>query len=453
MPVLNEAMKKEKRTLVDSIFESAKTTPTQLAVGDSYGEYSWQQLANKIIDFSQQINDFGCRRILLPVKQNKASMALLAACQLSKIQVVLVPDIHPENWIKERCQEVSVDAIVSIKNNALHIDKLYVPGSDEINPQQNVMLFTSGTTGTPKCVIHNWNSIAAATSLRPKYAKKKWMCGYSLAQFAGLQVLCQAVINGGTLFIPKDFTPNSALNLMQNQLIECLSGTPSYIRQLLYSISEVSLSMCSLEQITLGGEVVDQILLDSLSHQFPSANIVHIYASSEAGAVISVGDCMAGFPAQLMAKGDLKIKHGELLIKRSHRAMLNYWGDSSQNKPWIHSGDLVKKSGDRIYFVGRKSSTINVGGFKVNPELVESAILTIPEVISVRVSGHKNPLLGEIPKATILANEDVDQQIISQKIRQYCQSQLAEHMIPRIIEFTTDLPLSHNQKIARRSNT
>lgn len=449
MPVVNKTNSYETVNLVDSILQKAKESPNLPAVGDSFGQYSWQQFSSKVIDFSQQISALDYRRIMLILKQNRASVALLMACQLSQIPVVLISDAHNINWIEKRCEDVPVDAIISVNNNHLQIETLDITDIGKNSSRQNILLFTSGTSGSPKCVMHSWNSIAAATSLREKYATKKWACGYSLAQFAGLQVLCQALINGGAFFIPKDFTPNSVLSLITTHKIECLSGTPSYIRQILYSSDDDSLSQCLLEQITLGGEIVDQNLLDALVNQFPKANIVHIYASSEAGAVISVSDHLAGFPAQLLERGDLKIEHGELIIKKSHRSMSNYWGQASKKNQWIHSGDLVERSDDRVYFTGRKSSCINVGGFKVSPEFVENTILAIPEIISVRVSGHKSPLLGAIPKATVQVHKDTDQMMVREKITQYCKSQLADYMIPRIIEFTADLSLNKNQKIQR----
>ncbi len=126
-----------------------------------------------------------------------------------------------------------------------------------------------------------------------------------------------------------------------------------------------------------------------------------------------------------------------------------YWGQKPLAEHWIHTGDLVKISGHRVHFIGRMSSTINVGGYKVNPEVVETVILGIPEVLNVLVSGHKSPLVGAIPKATVVVVQGTNKKTVEGQIRQRCQAQLSDHMIPRLIEFAADIPRNNNQKIMR----
>ena len=71
-------------------------------------------------------------------------------------------------------------------------------------------------------------------------------------------------------------------------------------RQLLLFAPKEQLSRCALKQITMGGEAVTQDLLDNLKQTFPTTRIVHIYASTELGRILSVTDGRAGFPAHYL---------------------------------------------------------------------------------------------------------------------------------------------------------
>src|SRR5690606_28394717 len=83
-------------------------------------------------------------------------------------------------------------------------------------------------------------------------------------------------------------------NLMLQHSVNAVSATPSLWRQLMMT---AQLSTLPLQQITLGGEIADQPLLDTLAALFPTARLLHIYASTEAGVGFAVADKRAGFPA------------------------------------------------------------------------------------------------------------------------------------------------------------
>ena len=88
------------------------------------------------------------------------------------------------------------------------------------------------------------------------------------------------------------------------------------------------LAQLPIVQITLGGEVVDQAVLDRLKNAFPKSRLVHIYATTEMGRCFSVNDGLAGFPASYLKAPlpdgvELKIEDGQLMI-RSANSMRMY---------------------------------------------------------------------------------------------------------------------------------
>ena len=132
--------------------------------------------------------------------------------------------------------------------------------------------------------------------------------------------------------------------------INRISGTPTFWK-LLVNFNK-DLESIDLKNITLGGEIVYQELLDKLSSLFPNSKMNHIYATTETGVVFSVSDKMEGFPCNYLKKYNLKIINDRLYI------LIN--GDE-----WFNSNDLCEIKDDRVLFKGRSSEIIKVAGRKV----------------------------------------------------------------------------------------
>jgi len=259
--------------------------------------------------------------------------------------------------------------------------------------------------------------------------------------------------------------PSATAQLLLRDQVEFASATPSFWRLLLHSVSNQELSKAALVQITLGGEAVDQSLLDSLHRAFPLARLTHIYASTEMGVCFSVSDGQAGFPATYLSNPALPCQlrigaEGELEIL-SRRTMVGYFPGQEQSSAespknafgrssWFATGDLVERRNDRIYFVGRKSETINVGGAKVYPADVERCISGVPGVLQVRVYGMPSSLSGQLVAAEVQPITETDQENLRTAILSACQQQLARHQVPARITFCDQLPFNPGGKLLRR---
>ncbi len=196
---------------------------------------------------------------------------------------------------------------------------------------------------------------------------------------------------------------DALLDLMRRSDVRSVSATPSFWRRLITLGSPAALGALRLEQITLGGEIADQHLLDALRRLYPEARLVHLYGSSEVGRCFTVTDGRAGFPARFLDVPSedgiaLKIEDGELLVQ-SANAMIGSPGTAATEKggtDWVATGDLVERVGDRCYFVGRRDDLINVGGNKVRPLRVEQVIQSVPGVRDVRVFARRSSLVGQM---------------------------------------------------------
>ncbi len=318
----------------------------------------------------------------------------------------------------------------------------------------SVVLFTSGTSGPPKPAVHTWQSLAAAVSRHPRNVGRSWLLAYDLARFAGLQVMLQSLATAGTLCVPASREPQDVLQCLQRDQVEFASGTPTFWRMLLGATTSKELADCSLAQITLGGEAVDQGVLDRLHQAFPQARISHIYASTEMGTCFVVNDGRAGFPASFLDDASLPTRlriadDGELWIA-SERSMKEYLGEShAAREPWFATGDMVRQDGDRVYFVGRRTECINVGGAKVFPADVERVIRAVPGVREVRVHPVASSLVGQLVGAEIEPAEGQPVEGLREAVLAACRRELVKYQVPAIVRVVDRLAVNDAGKIAR----
>jgi len=325
--------------------------------------------------------------------------------------------------------------------------------------QQEVLMETSGTTGTPKVIIHSVQSLLSGVKPRPATAPPaRWLLTYPVSAFAGLQVLLTALASGDELIT----VVNPGAATLAAAAVEYkpthMSATPTFWRSFVAS-SGPHASAVPLRQITLGGEIADQHTLDLLRRSFPEASLTHIYASTEAGSVFSVKDGKAGFPANWLTSGvgeaRLRITEGVLEVN-SPRAMVAKEGEecrdvlSANASHWIRTGDLVEVRGDRVIFLGREDTLINVGGSKVIPEEVENVLLGIPGIVQARVYGCPNPITGNLVCADVVVS-GAEQGDVRSKLQAAFAGNLERHKQPRIIRFLDQIAHSDTGKVSRSS--
>ena len=211
-------------------------------------------------------------------------------------------------------------------------------------------------------------------------------------------------------------------------------------------VPEEILRGVKLKQITLGGEIVDQNILDSLSVFFPESRITHIYASTEAGASIIVNDGEAGFPESLLSSKSenisVRIEDGILFIRSSHAAM-----NTRDSEGWVNTNDRVEIAGGRVFIKGRSTtSMINVGGYKAFPSDVESVILSHELVEWCRVRAVRAPLLGNLPQVELKLRTEMNALEMEKEMISFCSERLPEYAVPRVWELIDKIPISENLK-------
>ena len=420
---------------------------------------TWSDLREQAQWVFNTYGNMRARRVGLSVRNRAASYAVLAALDRMQCDTFLF-DAHltvEETLRLGKSLRLGAVLIPEGIENSPNLQVLDLPGEECWSGDSSVTILTSGSTGEPKAARHSWAGLARPVRRGSGNLTPTWLLSYRPNLYAGLQVMLQCFADRGTLAMPdSEMDPSSIAQFMSASGVQFVSATPSYWRRLLMFSDPKVLKNIPLVQITLGGEVVDQAILDKIRFYFPKVRLVHIYATTELGRCFAVSDGLAGFPisylhAPLPDGTELKVNDGELLV-RSPNAMRMYDPHSSQHASftdWFATGDVMEIKGDRVYFVGRKSDMINVAGSKVYPIEVERVIRMIPGVSDVRIFGKTSSIAGELVACEIVPEPDQEPATLRDAINQACRAKLASPQQPRLIKFVDRINLSLAGKTLR----
>lgn len=323
------------------------------------------------------------------------------------------------------------------------------------------ILLTSGTTGTPKLVLHTLRSLGGALPTRTSSAAHSvWSTFYDIRRYGGLQIYLRAVLSRSPLVLSSagESTPDFLARAAAAGVTH-ISGTPSHWRRVLMSGDAALLNP---RYVRASGEIADQALLDNLQAAYPQARVAHAFASTEAGVAFDVNDGRAGFPRALIddCAGDIALKVVDHTLRiRSGRNATRYLGGESKilvsDDGYVDTGDMVELVDGRYYFRGRTGGVINVGGLKVYPEEVESILNADPRVRMSLVRARRNPITGAVVVADVVladpaaAAEPNAQQSVKTDLIDACRRTLAAHKVPAMVRFVPSLEFTAAGKLVR----
>lgn len=301
-----------------------------------------------------------------------------------------------------------------------------------------ITLFTSGTTGLPKKVSHNFSSISRFVRISEQNQNSVWGFAYNPTHMAGVQVFFQALLNGNSIIRLFGLNTEEIYGEIENHHITHISATPTFYKLLI----NTKHLFPSVKRITSGGEKFNDKVFEQLIKIFPNAKITNVYASTEAGTLFASHNDV--FSIRKEFEDLIIIKNNELMIHKSLMGSSNLQIDK-----WYDTGDLVEIISEqplKFRFLNRKSEMINVGGYKVNPNEVEDAISSMQNIENVRVYAKSNSVLGNIICCEVVTK---DEQVTEASIRTFLQSVLQEYKIPRIIRFVEELTTTRTGKLKR----
>jgi acyl-coenzyme A synthetase/AMP-(fatty) acid ligase len=408
------------------------------------------------------------RTVLIATEdQLTTALALVELDGVAKRIVLCTPDLPPD-FIRYVLDELKVDVAVT-DDDRLPLDWIMGPAvircgnklHRRVAPrglpiETEWVLFTSGTTSRPKPVLHNLRTLTGAMGEAPAQdVRTMWSTFYDIRRFGGLQILLRALTGGGSMVLSQaQESVQTFLERLKDWNVTHISGTPSHWRR---AVMSGAASRITPEYVRLSGEPCDQAILDRLQQIFPEAKVAHAFASTEAGVAFDVRDGKAGFPVSLLTEKDsvqMRVECDSLRIRSSRMAIRYLGGDvaiSVDADGFLDTGDLVKRQGDRYYFMGRRDGVINVGGLKVHPEAVEAIINRHPAVIVSQVSSRASPVTGAIVVAdVVLQPTEANFEDVKEEIMNLCRRELSRHQLPFTLRQVPSLVVAESGKLLRR---
>jgi len=322
-------------------------------------------------------------------------------------------------------------------------DDVQVATSPRAAEDGRVWLLTSGSTGRPKRVGHTLESLSTVTGVAPH----TWLCPYSPGTYAWWQVITLGLgVPGQDLVLVDPADLDDWVTPALEHGVTAVSGTPTFWRRTLMRHG-AELQKLPLEQVTLGGEPVDQAVLSQLGEAFPDARVSWIYASSEVGASIIVHDGRAGFPAEWLdrdipGRPRLAVVDGELVITSPHHGTD---ASGAEMAGAVRTGDAARIEDGRVLVAGRLDrDELNVGGSKVSAGAVRDLLQSHPAIAWASVRGRKAPLVGTMVVADVVADPDAG--VTADDLTRWAAERLPEYAVPRRIKMLAEIPAKETLK-------
>ncbi len=299
--------------------------------------------------------------------------------------------------------------------------------------RSGLILFSSGTTGEPKAMLHDLGRLVEGYSIKEGPGPRT-LAFLHYDHIGGLDILFRALASGASLVIPEDRDPGTIARLIERHRIEVLPASPTFLNLFLLSGVAEKYDLSALRIVGYGSEPMPEPLLNRLQDTFPEVRFQQKFGTSETSAIRIVGRSPGSLEMKVEdSRVEWKAVDGELWIRSPARIVgyLNVESDSLSADGWYRTGDLVEETGDGFFrIVGRRSDLINVGGEKVFPSEVESVLMELPEIRECRVFGEENALTGQVVAVEVVASEDFSAMELKRRIRAFCRNRLEPHKTP-----------------------
>lgn len=334
--------------------------------------------------------------------------------------------------------------------------------------------YTSGTTGTPKCVMYDLEAAyAIIDSLIDAFKlsnKDVFMTPLpSSLPSVIFTAFLPSLASGATLVVLDEPIPTRALKVMKQQEPTVFFAVPYFYRLLIDCMKVRNeqkfnrLRLC----VATSAYLDEKTFTDF--YELTGVAIRSIFCSSEAFYCTynpyddigklrhTVGIPLKGVQMRIADANDNIVEpmvEGEIQISGTHKSSGYFYRKELEEKVykngWVHTGDMgYIDSEGYLCITGRLSDTVNVGGYLVNPLEVESVINSFEGVNESMIVGQRDDEVGEIVVAKVVVKDN--KHVDKAELIKHCKSHLLPFKVPNRIEFIEELPKSRYGKIRRLS--
>lgn len=318
-----------------------------------------------------------------------------------------------------------------------------------------LVLLSSGSTGKPKAILHNFDHLVEARTGKAGKRKLSIVLFLLFDHIGGINTLLNTLFSGGIAIVAPERTPEAICKLISRHRANVLPASPTFLNLLLMGRFHELSDLSSLRLITYGTEPMPQELLHRLRTAFPKVRLLQTFGTSETGIASTASESSKSTYFKIEG-GDVsyRIVQGELQLKSSTQFLgyLNHPAGALTEDGWFQTGDLAEETGNGyIRILGRSKEIINVGGEKVLPVEVESALLQSPKVADCLVYGEANAITGQVVCADIVPREKLSKAELRQHLFEFLSGRVERFKIPSRINIVEEVARSERFKRRRTS--
>ncbi len=463
----------------------AYLTPDNIAIELSNGEtLTFAQLYERACEFASKLYTVHQNGHIAMLSNNSTDMVVAFwACTYLNVPVVFLNTrLTAREW-QIQCEDADVKTVIfsdQYKEDVQQLTFKAYPFS-EIHSFRSVectlttdmnldsvcsMMFTSGTTGRAKPVIHSyhnhWSSAVASALNLGLMPSDKWLACLPLFHIGGLSILFKSVIYGMPVYLLERFDEEKVHRALMEHNVSIISVVAVTCSRLLERLGD-EYYPTAFRCMLLGGGPAPKPLLEKAKEK--RVPIVQTYGMTETSsqiATLNEAEALrklgsAGkplFSASLQIQVDDTTAEpnqvGEIVVKGS-MVTTGYYRREQANQEafrdgWFHTGDLGYLDEEGFLFVvDRRSDLIISGGENIYPAEVEEVLLSFEGVQEAGVTAIEDSKWGQVPVAYVVANE----QVTADQLLVHCQARLASFKVPKQIYFRDQLPRNATNKLQR----
>lgn len=440
--------------------EKLESFADRTAIIDSGKKYSYSDLTKKIKYYLQLFNAQFTNGNTVALSADYSFGAIAAFIALYESNQVI--SLFVSESEKERDTKLKVlqpDYLIDLTENECLISEwnpnLKHQLIHELIRSENagLVLFTSGTTGEPKAILHNLDTLV--NQYKREYTKDLNLIPLlGFDHIGGLDMLLSQLAIGATLTIPQNRTPKHICESIEKYKVNVISASPTFLNLLLLSEAYNDYNLSSLQIIGYGSEPMPAWLLNKLNAVFPTVVFQQKYGLSETNAIRIRSKSKDSLFFKIDDSSvEFRVIDNELWLRSPSvfSGYLDVTDNSGTKDGWFNTGDMVETDAEGYMKVlGRKSDIINVGGEKVFPAEVESALAEIPFIKDCQVFAEKSLITGNIISANVVSSSDKAFSEQKNEIRAILIKRLNRYKIPVKFYFVDAITYNDRMKKVRK---
>ena len=336
-----------------------------------------------------------------------------------------------------------------------------------------VILYTSGTTGTPKGVVLSHLNVAvqfyqASRALVAMKPEDRIISLYPIFHTAQ-HVFLQAPMTIGATAVVDEFHPARVLPLIERENISIFFGVPAMYHILLQHREFSAENFPHIRILTYGASVMPKETIQSIRTRFPNAEIRNLYGQTENSPAVSgldndfaltkpgsVGLPLPGMTISIQDDQDHEVGAGVVgeVVTQGINLMQGYYKKpdafrEAVRNGWYHTGDLgyLDEEGF-LYIIDRKKDMIIRGGQNIYPAEIENVLYTHSDIVECAVIGLPHPIYGEEVAAIVVRR--AGSSLTEEAVRAHVKGQVAHYKEPVQVRFVDELPHNASGKILKR---